>query len=269
MEVAGLSVLVISLAEAPASLTALRRQFPQAEVWRAVDLRGASPEALLAAGLEDVETVEILQTGRKHHWSMPCAAAVGLSASTLGALRSGDGPLLLCEEDCAPRPWLRAQVQKLLAAPVAFDAAVFGPRFRQGDMRVPGFLGPRLLEERQYRTEASLADWAWPLCHFECTHCVLYSTEGRRRVAALLEPPARLQVDGVLSLYAKRELLRVLVQTGNWGAVQTLHRSNLQDVCVLCFVPARPLTSLVALGLAALLLLALVRSVSRRLLPAP
>jgi hypothetical protein len=265
-----LRVLVISLAERPVSLSALRQHFPAAAVWPAVDLRGATPEELLADGLIDVETEEVLKKGRKHHWSMPCPAAVGLAASTREALRSGDGPLLLCEEDCLPQPRLAEQVSQLLATPTAFDAAVFGPRFRQGDLlRVPGSLGPRLLEGLQYRKEASLPGWAWPLADFECTHCVLYTAEGRRRVADLLEPPSRLQVDAALSLHGKRGLLRVLVQTRDWGATQTLHFSRLQDACPLCFVPARALASAAVLGLAALLLLAGLRLVARLVVSKP
>jgi hypothetical protein len=233
-------VLVISLAKDPPSLRAVREHFPAARVWPATDLRRVAPRELLELGLVDVGTLEVLLTGRKHHWEMGCSAAVGLAASTLAALASGSGPLLLCEEDCVPGRLLGEQARKLLASTADYDAAVFGARLRSD---VAGYCVnymPRsVVEGLQYDAAGAPDGWGATLVHFETTHCVLYSPAGRERVARLLQPPMRLQTDGLLSLHAKHGLLRVLVQTGERGATQTsaLWNSTIQEGCLTCFLP--------------------------------
>ena len=130
-----------------------------------------------------------------------------------------------------------------------------------------GMLPRRLLDGLQYDSRGAPKGWAVPLAHFEATHCVLYSPQGRRRVAELLKPPIRLQTDGLLSLYAKRGILRVLVQTGRASAGQTstLHTSTVQVPCLLCALPASSLfcSALVSLGLLVFLFLLVTLRVAR------
>lgn len=248
-----LEVLVISLGPRPESLLTLREFFPQAESFPAIDLRGASPLELLHRALIDLTTLETLEGGRKEHWQICSTGAVGLRASSHAALLAGEGPLLLCEEDCLPEAGLDVHVRALLSAQGDFDAAVFGPVFRG---EVLGYLVQMLpeawLDDWLYSRERAPLGWGRAQGPFERTHCVLYSAEGRKRAARLFAPPHTLQTDGLLALGAKYGLLRVLLKTGpSKGASQAWHISTVQDVCLACLVPSNPvfLTGLVSLTL--------------------
>ena len=135
-------------------------------------------------------------------------------------------PVLVCEDDChVENPaQLRASVELLLQHLDEFDIAVFGPN---------------LINHEQFSIGFMPANWMQVKGQFMLTHCVLYSPQGRRKVAAALSQPLHMQIDALFGEMSTTEELTVFAETHSPSASQTPHSSSIQTgLCPLCsFTP--------------------------------
>lgn len=221
-----LDVRVISL-DSNYCTQELRALFPHAavSVQVGVDLRKSSPVALYHAGIVGPSALTTIMMGRKWHWELSSKGGVGLAHANRLALSKGHEPLLLLEEDYNIRNLSQFvdEVALLHAHQEEFDMAIFGATYhgRIADLTAVTFMPPGW-----YYMDR---DTFW------CTHCVLYSANGRVRTLGHLLGPIDMQIDGLYSLLAQTSMLRVIVQAKHHTVTQKSHPSEIQDDrCILC-----------------------------------
>ena len=225
-----MDVRVISLKNPSALLKQTKRMFPNANVaiQRGVDVRGTSVELLHKVGLVTHEASRVLRKGRKWHHELSTKGAVGLAQAVRLALEEDvSKPLLLLEDDCQFTDTARVQydVEQLLTHMQDFDVASFGAYLVEGHSTRPV---PYLSKGWYHLGDAD----------FWMTHCVVFSPQGRRKVAEHLRRPLGMQIDALYSSLAHIGELKVFVQTEDESAIQSVHPSDIQDDCPLC--PVHP-----------------------------
>lgn len=212
---------VISL-EDSRDMMPLRSVFPQAEQYRAVDLRGSDIMSLYKSGSISASALDTLQKGRKWHKELSSKGAVGLQQSNRLLLgRDIETPILVLEDDCIVEDEIRQHCDYLLSNMDEFDVAVFGPLayFTQRE-QVEG------MEEGWYSSD-NVEFWG--------LHCVLYTPKGRRIVAEEFSKPQEVQIDHMLGFMHNEKKLKLVFHDGlARQAIQ--HESTIQNECQLCNV---------------------------------
>lgn len=199
----------------------MERLFPNADVQHqpAVDLRNVSTDILLKQNLITHSSAHAIRSGRRWHHEAPSRAALGLQHANRLALREDTTqPLLLLEEDCVIQDEERFSVtmQMLLEHIDTFDIAAFGVFHTAQQHQTPV---PYLPDGWVY-----IDDMFWGL------HCALYAPSARSRLSVHLEQPLEMQIDSLYGSMAHVNQLRVIAQTRNWCARQSLHVSTIQDI---------------------------------------
>lgn len=219
-----LHVRVIALEETKQTHP-LKGPFPDVQTVQAVDLRATPPLELLRAGAITTNAFESISHGRKYHSEVPSSAAVGLVQSWVKALEStGDGHLLLCEEDCVPKHGLKATLTYLIErAAGSFDIVAIGTHNHSGTES----------------HESNVRGFVYASGYFFGTHCVLVHQAYRKKLLHALRQPLDVQLDALLSRMALYQGARLMVQRSHSTplAVQRAHESSIQSgTCVLCEV---------------------------------
>jgi GR25 family glycosyltransferase involved in LPS biosynthesis len=242
-------VHVISL-DTPQHMKQFERLCSNVTVFPAVDMRGADPDSLYESGYISPSAAHVLKRGRKWHHELSSAGCVGLHQSVLRILEKGSGWCVICEDDCFMTDAFPERVAHLIHSYHTkneyFDAAVFGPYLFNDDSVTPHpSFDSYSIVNKQY-------------C-FYGLHCVLYSPNGRRKVASLMRSPQDTQLDAFLSQCAEEKKLTLLLEVARSSAYQqNRKKSTLQTDCQLCDVPSRGKSaSMLQLAVMIILLLAL------------
>ena len=219
-------------------LSAFRALFPQTVQFHAIDLRKSKPVDLAKAHLISPNAYDTLLQGRKWHKELSSTGAVGLQQSNRLALMSSapERSLLLLEDDCVLGKSVLAEVDRLLEYADDFDVAVFGAILLHGTTTESPLLS------NWYTLDAGAG--------FICTHCVLYTPRGKRKMVSLLNTPQEVQIDAYIGMLHSTGELDVLLNFDLALAHQRMHISSIQEVmgtCVLCDVSP---TGIPASGLA-------------------
>lgn len=223
-------VRIISLGEPPSELMQFMRTVSEdVAMQQGIDVRNVASESLVQSQFISLSSANALERGRKWHHEMPSKGAVGLAiANRLALMEDTSIPLLLLEEDCVIEhaEQFRNELNWLLSHIDEFDLAVFG-----------GFLKNDVGKKtNSTRHPLMPANWAHLCGTFFCTHCVLYSPQGRRKVSEYLRNnPLEMQIDSLYSAMAKVGTISVWIQHDKHSAVQRLHPSTIQDICLLCY----------------------------------
>jgi len=195
--------------------------FPSASISQAADMRNISAEKLLQDKLITTTAYESITDGRKYHHEMGSTGAAGLCLSYLNALKDGEGPILICEDDCVPSPKLPNVIRKLLTLSSEFDMAIFGP----------------------LRYEHDKSDIRFPLKNFDRlnnyywgNHALLFTGAGRQKAISHLQPPYDLQLDAHFSRLCMYGDYRAIIQFSSPPlATQLKHVSTVQTLtCPMC-----------------------------------
>lgn len=195
--------------------------FPNATINQAVDMRNVSAEKLLQEKMITTSAFESIKNGRKYHHEMSSTAAAGLSLSVLNMLNEGEGPILICEDDCIPSPKLPHVIRKLLALSSEFDMAIFGPTYYEHDQSDIPF---------QLKGFDRLNKYFWG------THALYFTEAGRQKAIAHLQPPYDVQIDAHFSRLSMYADFRAIIQFSLPPlATQGFHMSTVQmDICPMC-----------------------------------
>ena len=92
----------------------VQKVFKDAKFFQAVDLRSYNIHQLLDENLITLNGFENLKYGRKYHHELSTPGAIGLILSFLKILKLGTGPILICEDDCIPSPYLPKEVDEMI-----------------------------------------------------------------------------------------------------------------------------------------------------------
>lgn len=199
----------------------VQKVFPQAKFSQAVDLREKTPQELLELNLITQNGFENLINGRKYHHELSTGGAVGLVLSFLNVLKSGSGPVLICEDDCVPSHKLPSVIDEMLLNSSDFDMAVFGPiMYQRSKNAIPSF----------FKDFDVLNEYFWGL------HACLFTTSGRQKAVKYLEQPVDVQLDAWFSRLAMYSNFNIIIQAhGEALAHQSLHASTIQShKCTMC-----------------------------------
>lgn len=226
-----MQVRVISL-DAGREVGDLVTLFPEwdVSVQSGVDLRKVDSKHLFSEGLIAPSAYTTLEEGRRWHYEFNSKGGVGLIQANRLALERGDSPLLLLEDDynVVDASKLRREVDLLLREEARFDMAVFGASYSPPNKTGVDFMP---------------AGWVWVESgKFWFLHCVLFTSEGRRKVSRLLsDERADMQLDSLYSTWAELGELRIVAQTSSPSVVQKRRGiSNIQsDFCILCRLPTK------------------------------
>lgn len=224
-----MQVRIISLDKSPPKLMQFMRTVSEdVAMQQGIDVRNVASESLVQSQVISFSSANAIDHGRKWHHEMPSKGAVGLAiANRLALMEDTSIPLLLLEEDCVIKhpEQFRDELNLLLARIDEFDLAVFG-----------GTLMYDVRKSTKSTISSMPSHWVPLSGTFFRTHCVLYSPKGRRKVSEYLRNnPLEMQIDSLYSEMAKMGMVRVWVQHENHSAVQQLHFSSMQDICLLCF----------------------------------
>jgi len=278
MHMRGVDVLVQQLgSEGYALAAALRTVLPQAKVFPSTDMRFVRSEQLYAEGIIGLSGLLALQEGRARSRDLPSAGAVGLQLTFARALRNSSSLpnfssvgslfgrptrlpwLLMLEQDCPSKDLgrfhaLKRRVQalyELRLANVTFDACLLAPL---SVFRRPASANAHAAWGEGHWSAATLKPhdemlasrgfrWLRRDAAFWGTAAVLFSSQGRARMTALLSQPSRridMQIDAEMAAFSTAGQLKLLVdmqpalccvstksdiQTGNAG-------------CTTCDMPA-------------------------------
>lgn len=215
-----LDIRIIALGEANELLSEMKTIFPEAnvDIQRGIDLRKSATEDLFETNLISHSAYHSITNGRRWHHELASNAAVGLAqANRLAVDETSETPLLLLEEDCLVKyaSKLKLEVAYLLSHSEKFDMAIFGAIFKG--------------KSKNKHTATWLPDGFYIIKDkFFCTHCVLYTPSGRRKVSKLLRKPLEMQIDSLYGSEAKRNGLIVLGQLEMESCVQRHHASTVQ-----------------------------------------
>lgn len=224
-----MEVRVISLGKPVELLTQLKTLYSDVAVHPGVDVRHVSTKSLLAANVITPSVAHTLMHPRKWHHELPSKGAVGLILAIKSALATDVSvPLLLFEDDCMfpDIHKFHKDVQFLMNHLDEFDLAVFGINMKY----------------TMATSDVIAKDWLRVNGYFFRTHCVLYSPKGRQKVHELLvKHPISMQIDSWYGMLANFGHLRIWGQYRNHTAVQSVHVSSIQDVCVLCNISEQQL----------------------------
>jgi hypothetical protein len=191
----GGAVAVISLQDAvPAPIA---REFPQARLQPAVDLRTWSPRDLRRANYVTRTAAQDMLEGRRRHRDL-MSGAVGLLRSVAEALEGISDPLrpfLLLEDDCVPYQGMTRDVAELAEKQDRFDFVVFSPWLFGADPE----------------PAADFAGCGWLQGAFWSTISVLYSASGQALMRRALSQPGEVQLDALLVQLWLFDGARVLV----------------------------------------------------------
>ena len=215
----GIEVRIISL-DKHTNNHPVKVMFPQAKYFKAIDTRNSTPKNLLDNRLITLNGFENLKNGRKYHHELPSTGCIGLSLSMWHILKSGNEPILICEDDCLPSPILPHVIDEIYNSS-DIDMVVFGPiMYKRSEDTVASFIkGFDMLNS-----------------YFWGTHAILFTSSGRKKASKYLEPPVDVQVDALFSRLAMYSDYKVIIQAPNEAplAKQKPHTSTLQNYCPLC-----------------------------------
>lgn len=215
-----MDVRIISLN--PQQSHPVKKLFPNATSFQAVDFRKKTPQELLDENLITLNAFESLTNGRKYHHEISTSGAVGLHQSFLKVLTLSKEPILICEDDCVPSPRLPTVINEMLLNSSDFDMVIFGPfMYRQSKGSMPSF----------FKEFDFLTGYFWG------THAVLFSSHGRQKAIQHMIHPVDVQVDALFSRLAMYSNFNILIQTsGEPLAKQSKHISTIQleSDCHLC-----------------------------------
>ena len=212
----------------------MTRLFPAANVFlqTGVDVRDSSINNLRDANIISDYGYTTLSEGRKSHRELNSKGGVGLFlANKIALLKDVNTPLLLLEDDCMIKDvdLFVNEINVLLNHQTEYDLAVFGAGFNPSLEAL--FFSYRIRRKCTFLNN----DWNYIEGDFTCTHCVLYSPNGRQNIAEHYHDNLSIQIDGWLSLLSKRNKIQLLVQERNHTAIQKHHVSLIQDdFCLMC-----------------------------------
>lgn len=238
---------VISLKPDPPSLPAIRRYLPDVQRFPAVDLRGSNMWECFHEGLISRNAYDTWCRGRRWHKEIETASTVGCYQSHLSALRAGDGPVLVMEEDCMFLRDPTEEIATLLEHQDKWDVAMFGSSFWGSN--APG-------------VKAGWLPKGWRDVSLDTVdgygaHCVMYSAEGRKKVLERASMPQEIHYDLELHQMGFTGEISLMVQGGDnptarpSGAASTLGHGT----CIPCYLDSASLRNVIVLSV--LLLLAL------------
>ena len=200
----------------------VKKVFKNAKFLQAVDLRSKTPQNLLDENLVTLNGYENLKNGRKYHHELSTAGAIGLILSFLKILKSNTGPVLICEDDCIPAPYLPKVIDEMLLNAYDFDMVVFGPiMYSRANDSMPSI----------FKNFDVLTQYYWG------NHAVLFSPQGRQKAVKYLQAPYDVQLDALFSRLAMYSDFKIIIQAfGPPLATQTIHQSSIQtkNPCPLC-----------------------------------
>lgn len=200
----------------------VKKVFKNAIFFQAVDLRSKTPQNLLDENLITLNGYENLKNGRKYHHELSTAGAIGLILSFVKILKSKTGPVLVCEDDCIPSPYLPKVIDEMLLNANDFDMVVFGPlMYARNKDSMPSM----------FKNFDVLTQYYWG------NHALLFSPQGRQKAIKHLESPYDVQLDALFSRLAMYSDFRIIIQaSGTPLAMQTIHKSTIQtsNSCPLC-----------------------------------
>lgn len=220
-----MDVFVIAIQSTGEFIRDLGRIIYDAKIYiqKAVDVRSEKPEFLFGAHMIAENVFHSIKKGRMQSWEVPSLGAVGLVYSNLQALKRGEGTVLILEEDFRvtnPTKFKR-ELNILRKLEHAFDVAVFGVRY-QG--KVSSLKRVDFLPKGWFYMDVDSS-------YFWCTHAVLYSSSGRRKILDLIEgAPVSMQWDSMLGMYSNANLLTILIQASDPSVEQMFHPSSIQKM---------------------------------------
>jgi GR25 family glycosyltransferase involved in LPS biosynthesis len=220
-----MEIYIISLREVGTDHP-VRVQFPGAKGFQAIDRRASTIDDVKGVVTDDAMLT--LRRGRKWHHELSSLGAVGCYESHRKVLESGDGPVLIFEEDVLIDTSFTAALEDLKWKMDEFDVLVFGPLMASNTKPSKDLKGFCSIEEE-----------------FWGTHAILYSKQGRKKVREAIGGPIDIQIDAKLSRLAMFGDLRLFVQCNAIPlATQSMHQSTIQEVegsCALCNIDPRDL----------------------------
>lgn len=201
----------------------VKRIFPAATRFEAIDYRKKSPADLLKEKLITDAGYESLTNGRKYHHEIGASGAVGLHMSFYELLKSGEGDIVIFEDDCIPHAKMPEAIE-MLRTKTDYDIVIFGPlRYDATGARAS-----------HYENFHFLKSYFWGM------HAIFVPGRSRKALVSLLEPPVDIQVDALISRLAIYKNYSVLIQSGGVPlATQAQHESTVQvdnGRCILCDV---------------------------------
>jgi hypothetical protein len=218
MSVLEIDIYVISLNDLD-PMHSVFTYFPSAKRFPAVDRRHATMD-----DVKDIVTSNAqltLKRGRKWHHELSSMSAVGLYESNRQILNSGDNPVIIFEEDVVIDGRIVSALDVLKFQMKDFDVIVFGP-----------------IHTNSIKESIKLQDFCTIQDEFWGTHAVLYSKQGRKKVAEELNGLIDMQIDAKLARMAMFNNLRLFVQCNSIPlATQSEHVSTIQEKhgsCPLC-----------------------------------
>ena len=206
----------------PSSNHPVQKIFKDAKYFQAVDLRSKNTQELLDENLVTLNGFENLKNGRKYHHELSTSGAIGLILSFLKILKSGSGPILICEDDCIPSPDLPKIIDEMLLNSSDFDMVVFGPiMYERSKNSMPSV----------FKHFDVLSQYYWG------NHALLFSPQGRQTAIKHLKGPYDVQLDALFSRLAMYADYKVLIQASDPPlATQAAHVSTVQtwSSCPMC-----------------------------------
>ena len=213
-----IDIYVISLNELN-PLHPVLTYFPAAKRFPAVDRRNSTIDDVRNIVTSNAQLT--LTRGRKWHHELSSMSAVGLYESNRKILNSGDNPVLIFEEDVIIDERFVSALDVLKTQMKDFDVIVFGP-----------------IRTNSIKESIKLQDFCTIQDEFWGTHAVLYSKQGRKKVAEELNGLIDIQIDAKLARMAMFDDLRLFVQCNSIPlATQSVHVSTIQEIdgsCPLC-----------------------------------
>lgn len=205
----------------------LKSMFPRIRTFGGVDLRKVEPLSLRQSNMISHSAFHTMKKGRKWHKEISSAGAIGIHQSNRLILQRAKGPVLILEDDCHVSPKLRHTMSQLLAAQDQFDVAIVGAVLHdiKGESTVP------YMTDSGWKTGQTM--------EVILLHCVLYSSEGRKKVLGHLMDPQEVQLDALYSMLHNEGLIRVIVYDKDDLAWQAAHVSTIQEMtgtCALCMI---------------------------------
>jgi len=196
--------------------------FKDAKLFQAVDLRSKTPQQLLDENMITLNGFENLKNGRKYHHELSTPGAIGLILSFLKILKLGNGPILICEDDCIPSPHLPKVIDEMIINSSDYDMVVFGPiMYAKSKNSIPSV----------FKNFNVLTEYYWG------NHALLFSPQGRQKAIKNLVAPYDVQLDALFSRLAMYADYRVFIQaSGTPLAKQSVHISTIQTYssCPMC-----------------------------------
>tara|TARA_B100000482_G_scaffold191620_1_gene177214 strand:- start:687 stop:1475 length:789 start_codon:yes stop_codon:yes gene_type:complete len=204
--------------------------FPNANIFLqpGVDVRTSSLKQLRDADIIGDHGYITLSDGRKSHFELNSKGGIGVFlANKLALLKDVTRPLLLFEDDCVIKNDVKflQELDILLHHQSEYDVAVFGGLLINTPIR------------KECTTFFKNNDWNYIEGDFILMHSVLYSANGREKIGQYyLEHKLNMQIDGLISLLSKRNIVRLMIQSQNHTTGQKTHFSSIQnDLCILCY----------------------------------